>query len=102
MLRSGKGEISPIDQQKIILREMESQGKLDSKTAARHKRRLEYREKTGFYRVTDDDRRRQDLKAMKAEAEEAEYERQNPDKPVTTREAVEAAKALEIIPESAG
>lgn len=102
MLRAGKGEVSPIDQQRIILRDLESQGKLDSKAAARHKRRLERHEKTGFYRVTDDDRRRKDLEAMKAELEEAEYERQNPEKPVTIREAVEAAKALGVIPEEAG
>ncbi len=102
LAKAGKGEISPIDQQRILLRDLESRGKIDSKTAARHKRRLDFNERSGKYRVTDEDKRREDFKAMKAEMEEADADRQNPEPHVTVRDAVEAARVLGIVPENAG
>lgn len=100
MARAGKGEISPIDQQRIVLKHLEDKGQLTAAKAMKWKKRLAHDEKAGTYRITDLHRVRQDCRVMLQEAKQAQLERDNPEPNVTDRDAVEAARVLNVFPEA--
>ena len=93
LIKDEKAE--PIAVMRHFLNDEGVRAHLSKREQAGLKKMLDADERAGTYRVTDDDRREEDLKVQLMEAEQAESDRERI--PVSVRDAIEAARVLELV-----